>query len=272
MAPQPHRVPPQLAGAPAIDPRSRRRSRTRGLLRLAFVIAIVALSGLSIGVAFGQSPPHPEVVVSEESVQRVLQSVAEIHVRNVESSGQVRSALGTGVVVSEDGLIVTNDHVVTLGGGQRHGRITVITADGRRAAAIIVQRVPGRDLAFLEVDLDGLVPAEFVEDMDEIERWESAFSVGAPGEFDQPVARGRVTDVLDDVAVPYRPELTTLIESSTQLQQGFSGGPLADAEGRVMGINVATLDGRGESETSGLAIPSTVVLQAAEELRPVAVH
>ena len=81
-----------------------------------------------------------------------------------------------------------------------------------------------------------------------------------------------VTGVLDDVAVPYRPDLTTLIESSTQLQQGFSGGPLADAEGRVMGINVATLDGSGEPETLGLAIPSTVVLQAAEELRPVAVH
>jgi putative serine protease PepD len=265
MPAQPYRVPPLLSDPSPYDAQ-RRHSRSRGLLRLAFVLAIVALAALSLAVGYGHSGDHPGVVLSRDPIERVLQSVAEIHVRAIEASGSVHTALGTGVVVTEDGLIVTNDHVVTLGGMYDPGRITIVTADGRRAVATLVQRVPAQDLAFLQVDLDGLVPAEFVRDVGEVEKWQSAFSVGAPGEFDEPVAEGMVTDVLEDLAVPYRPELTTLIESSTQLQQGFSGGPLADAEGRVIGINVATLGTPDAEKTMGLAIPSRYVLEAVAEL------
>ncbi len=253
-------VPPVLAPA-GVAPRLDVQRRS-GLLRSAFVLAVAALAILSLVIGYAHSVGRLAGAPSRDPVEFVLQSVAEIHVRGAQASGIVQTALGTGVVMDRDGLIVTNDHVITMAGLTEGGNVIVVAADGREATGLVVARLPERDLAFIRIALDGLVPAEFATDLEHVELADPVFSVGAPGEFEQPVSEGMVTDVLENVAVPQRPDLDTLIESSTQLQQGFSGGPLVDAEGRVLGINVATL-GVAESQTMGLAIPSRLVLEAA---------
>ncbi|MEE4275971.1 MAG: serine protease [Thermoleophilia bacterium] len=258
-------VPPVLA--PAGPTPSFAALRARSLLRSIFVAAaaVVALLVLAVGLAGSLDAPG-STAAGGDPAETVMRSVAEIHVQGVDASGTVRTALGTGVVIKADGLIVTNDHVITMAGGQVAASVRVVAADGREAVAGFVTRVPDLDLAFVQVDLAGLTPATFATDLAEVETAAPVFAVGAPGEFAEPVADGIVTEVLENMAVPQRPDLDTLIESSTQLEQGFSGGPLADAEGRVIGINVATLGVEQGTRTLGLAIPSAVVLEAAAEL------
>lgn len=258
-------VPPVLA--PAGPTPSFAALRAQSLLRSVFVAAaaVVALLVLAVGLAGSLDAPG-STAAGGDPADTVMRSVAEIHVQGVDASGTVRTALGTGVVIKADGLIVTNDHVITMAGGQVSASVRVVAADGREAVAGLVTRVPDLDLAFVQVDLAGLTPATFATDLAEIETAAPVFAVGAPGEFAEPVADGIVTEVLENMAVPQRPDLDTLIESSTQLEQGFSGGPLADAEGRVIGINVATLGVEQGTRTLGLAIPSAVVLKAAAEL------
>ncbi|MBN2204573.1 MAG: serine protease [Thermoleophilia bacterium] len=258
-------VPPVLA--PAGPTPSFAALRAQSLLRSIFVAAaaVVALLVLAVGLAGSLDAPG-STPAGGDPAGTVMRSVAEINVQGVDASGTVRTALGTGVVIKADGLIVTNDHVITMAGGQVSASVRVVAADGREAVAGFVTRVPDLDLAFIQVDLGGLIPATFATDLAEIETAAPVFAVGAPGEFAEPVSDGIVTEVLENMAVPQRPGLDTLIESSTQLEQGFSGGPLADAEGRVIGINVATLGVEQGTRTLGLAIPSAVVLKAAAEL------
>jgi len=258
-------VPPVLA--PAGPTPSFAALRAWSLLRSVFVAAaaVVALLVLAVGLAGSLDAPG-STPAGGDPADTVMRSVTEIHVQGVDASGTVRTALGTGVVMRADGLIVTNDHVITMAGGQVSASVRVVAADGREAVAGFVTRVPDLDLAFIEVDLAGLTPATFATDLAALETAAPVFAVGAPGEFAEPVSSGIVTEVLENTAVPQRPGLDTLIESSTQLEQGFSGGPLADAEGRVIGINVATLGVEQGTRTLGLAIPSAVVLEAAAEL------
>jgi S1-C subfamily serine protease len=258
-------VPPVLA--PAGPTPSFAALRAQDLLRSVFVAAaaVVALLVLAVSLAGSLGAPG-STLAGGDPVDTVMRSVTEVHVQGVDASGTVRTALGTGVVMKADGLIVTNDHVITMAGGQVAASVSVVAADGREAVAGFVTRVPDLDLAFIQVDLAGLTPATFATDLAEIETAAPVFAIGAPGEFAEPVSDGIVTEVLENMAVPQRPGLDTLIEASTQLEQGFSGGPLADAEGRVIGINVATLGLEQGTRTLGLAIPSAVVLEAATEL------
>lgn len=257
-------VPPALA--PAGPSPSVATLRAQGLLRSVFVAAgaVIALLVLAVGLAGSLNAPAVTPVGAGDAVGTVMASVAEIHVQGVAGSGTVRTALGTGVVLKADGLIVTNDHVIAMAGGA--ATVRVVAADGREAIAHLVTRFPELDLAFVEVSLPGLVPARFATDLDQLETATPVFAVGAPGEFAQPVAEGIVTEVLENTVVPQRPGLDTLIESSTQLELGFSGGPLADTDGRIIGINVATLGVGQGTKTLGLAIPSAVVLEAATQL------
>ncbi len=259
-------VPPALA--PAGPRPSAAALRAQDLLRSVFVAsgAVIALLVLAVGLAGSLNAPAGSPVAAGDAVGTVMASVAEIHVQGVAGSGTVRTALGTGVVLEADGLIVTNDHVIAMAGAGSAATVRVVAADGREAVAHLVTRFPELDLAFVEVILPGLVPARFATDLDQLETAAPVFAVGAPGEFAEPVSQGIVTEVLENTAVPQRPGLDTLIESSTQLELGFSGGPLADADGRVIGINVATLGVEQGTKTLGLAIPSAVVLEAAAQL------
>jgi len=91
-------------------------------------------------------------------------------------------------------------------------------------------------------------------------------AIGAPNHFTKAVSRGRVLHVLENVRVQRVPDLRVLIESSARLRRGFSGGPLANARGRIVAVNMASAPRPGAQPTTSLAIPAPVVLEAAAEL------
>jgi len=169
-----------------------------------------------------------------------LASIAEMLRRvSVKITG---GGLGSGVIWRADGLIVTNAHVA-------RGRNAWVTLDdGRALAATLVAWEPERDLAALAVAAGGL-PAAVVGDSDTLRVGELVFAVGSPHGLGGAVTVG-VIHALDSGA---RSGPRRWLEANLRLAPGNSGGPLADARGRVVGINAMIVAGRA------VAIPSNEV-------------
>jgi serine protease Do len=147
-----------------------------------------------------------------------------------------RGGSGSGVIWCADGLVVTNAHVARLA----NGRIQL--ADGRVARATVAARDPQLDLALLEADVRDL-PAAVTGDSDELRVGEIVLAAGSPYGY-----AGTVT-----VGVIHARSNRRWIEADLRLGPGNSGGPLADAGGRIVGINTMVANG------VALAIPSNTV-------------
>jgi len=143
---------------------------------------------------------------------------------------------GSGVIWSADGTVVTNAHVVRRSGA----RITLF--DGRRLEAKLVARDPQLDLALLTTGVSNLAAAT-IADSDPLRAGELVLAVGCP--YGRP---GTVT-----VGIVHAGETRRWIQSDLRLAPGNSGGPLADAQGRVIGINTMVVS------RLALAIPSNIV-------------
>ena len=150
------------------------------------------------------------------------------------------AGVGSGVLWSCDGLIVTNAHVV-------RGRVSVVLPGGRAVQARLLARDPERDLAALAIDAHALAPAE-IGDSDSLRVGELVVAVGNPLGL-----AGAVTAGLIHAIGPRRPAGPSLIQADLRLAPGNSGGPLADARGRVIGINSMIAGGLA------LAVPSSLV-------------
>ena len=147
-----------------------------------------------------------------------------------------RGGGGSGVIWRADGLVVTNAHVAR----RANGRIQL--ADGRVARATVTARDPQLDLALLEADVQNL-PAAVAGDSDELRVGEIVLAAGSPYGY-----AGTVT-----VGVIHARSNQRWIEADLRLGPGNSGGPLADARGRIVGINTMVANG------VALAIPSNIV-------------
>lgn len=191
-------------------------------------------------------------------------AVVDVRVTNQGGQGQ---GIGSGVIYRSDGVIVTNDHVVTAGGDQPASRIRVTLANGEQLDAEVVGRDPLSDLAVLRVERDGLPAATFVRNMDEVEVGQYAFAIGTPLGLEGSVTMGIVSAI--DREVPGGGALGTLdlIQTDAPISPGNSGGALADARARVIGINVAVLTGGdGRAQNIGLAIPSDLAADVIEQI------
>ena len=153
---------------------------------------------------------------------------AELARVTVEVRGRGRgaggAAVGAGVIWHPDGLILTNAHVA-------HRDVTVVLADGRARSARLVARDPQRDLAALLVDATGL-PAARIGDSAALRVGELVLAVGNPLGLVRALSAGLVH------AVGPR-----AIHADLRLAPGNSGGPLADARGRVVGLNAMSVGG-----------------------------
>jgi len=247
------------------------------VLLVAMLLAAVALPGTGCSLMGSLRPETTKPIPNDPRVRLVVEvlrpSVVEVRASSDRGALVQEIGLGTGVIVRADGLVVTNDHVITLSGGagldadgQRLAaeRIEVRLLDGSRLEATVVGRAPGYDLAFLAVDAVDLPAAALIDDLEDVEEGALAVAIGASSNLERPVTVGQVTDILRNVHSSSLPELTVLIESNVPLDQGNSGGPLLDEYGRVMGINVAVALHNGgsvdEAGSSSLAIPAPVVL------------
>jgi len=159
--------------------------------------------------------------------------------------------LGSGVIVSEDGYILTNNHVV-----ENADELTVQLSDERRAKAEIVGLDPRTDLAVIKVEFEEL-PVLTFGDSDKLRVGEWVLAVGNPFGLDHTVTAGIVSakgrgDVLD------RNSYENFIQTDAAINPGNSGGALVDLDGNLMGINTAIYSRTGGYQGIGFAVPANM--------------
>ncbi|QLG87030.1 Do family serine endopeptidase [Chitinibacter bivalviorum] len=168
------------------------------------------------------------------------------------------SSLGSGVLVSEQGYIVTNNHVV-----EAADEIEVALADGRTASAKLIGSDPDTDIAVIKIDLPNL-PAISFADVEKLEIGDVVLAIGNPFGVGQTVTMGIISAL-------GRSELgintfENFIQTDAAINPGNSGGALVDARGNLIGINTAIYSKTGGSLGIGFAIPATTVKQIMEAL------
>lgn len=170
-------------------------------------------------------------------------------------------ACATGIVLSEDGCILTNQHVVA---GAEEAE--VITHDGKIYNALLVGDDENTDLALLKIDAEGLVPAQFAASS-EIHVGDECFAIGNPMgmEYSGTFSNGIISAI--NRTVNMDGYTMTLLQTTTALNVGNSGGPLINAYGQVVGVvNMKLIDPESGIEGMGFAIPSTVAKRVTDTL------
>jgi 2-alkenal reductase len=254
-------------------------SRSNGLLLvvMAFVLMIGVIGGGVIGGAVGYAAasreqaetaalplPAPEAaanttqVIDEESgiidaVQKVEPAVVLI-----QNQGRRSSGTGSGVIVSEDGHVITNNHVV-----EGAVELSVVYHDGREAAARLIGAYLPFDLAVVQVD--GPVPAVAeLGDSDALQLGTRVIAIGsALGRFQNTVTTGIVSGIGRQLG-----SMSNLIQTDASINHGNSGGPLINLAGQVVGINsmVVRADGGDVAEGLGFSIPSNIARAVSDQL------
>lgn len=222
-----------------------------------------------VGSTVPQAINPQSAPVSSYSVADIAEMVTPSTVY-IEASDGPRGASGTGAVMSADGLIVTNQHVVAAAGDS--GRITVTFHDGTLEEATLVASTEDYDLAVLTVDRTDLTPLVFA-DSDEVRVGDPVVAVGAPLGLEGTVTSGivsalnRAVTAGDMASVSY----INAIQTDAAINPGNSGGPLVNERGELIGINTAIAQGGGLSAATGsiglgFAIPSNQVARTTDQL------
>ncbi|MBI1331540.1 MAG: trypsin-like peptidase domain-containing protein [Armatimonadetes bacterium] len=164
---------------------------------------------------------------------------------------------GSGVIVSSDGIVVTNNHVVkgtqTRGGDIVYPRVQVRLYDGRSVAAKVLGTDERSDIAVLKIEAKDLHPIELGSSSNlEVGEW--VMAVGNPLGFDNTVSVGVVSSTKRNLPVGDQ-GLVEGIQTDAAINPGNSGGALCNAQGQLVGINSAIASGTGESVGIGFAIP-----------------
>ena len=219
--------------------------------------AIVALGGLVWRLAAGVPASQPDAggekpvtmqlddlpetadggLTTAEIAQRVAPSVVSVHI--YEQDSLAPSSMGSGVVLTQDGYIITNAHVVEGASG-----INVLFADGTEMDARIIGVDEKTDLAVIKVAGEGLVPAKF-GDSGALAVGERAVAIGnAAGQFDGTVTQGVISGLDREVTVTVggRDVTMSLIQTDAAINPGNSGGALVNRFGQVVGINSARMN------------------------------
>ncbi|MGF7162726.1 serine protease Do [Rhodoligotrophos appendicifer] len=174
---------------------------------------------------------------------------------------RVERSLGSGAIVSSDGLIVTNNHVVGEGSD-----ILVVLSDKREFEAKVLLSDERTDLAVLKIDAEGAaLPSLAFDDSDDLEVGDLVLAIGNPFGVGQTVTSGIVSAVAR-TAVGIN-DYQFFIQTDAAINPGNSGGPLVDMNGRLVGINTAIYSRSGGSIGIGFAIPADTVRLVVESAR-----
>jgi putative serine protease PepD len=315
-----------------------RRGTRRGLLVPVVVAAVVAAligGGAGAGIAIATQPHITDasstsgssgqnITINNAKNATAISAVAakaSPSVVTIAVSASSESGTGSGVVLSSDGYVLTNNHVVTLDGDSSSGTISVTTADGHLYKATIVGTDPTNDLAVIKLSgASGLTPAQW-GDSSKLNVGDTAIAIGAPLDLPGTVTTGIVSALnrsisIQSSAVPNNSGSdgsdggnggsgespfnfwnfgngdgsggsggsngsTTstsnislaVIQTDAAINPGNSGGALLDAQGRVIGVNVAIASTASTSSSSqsgsigvGFSIPSNIAKRIANEL------
>ena len=163
---------------------------------------------------------------------------------------------GSGVILSEDGLIATNAHVV-----RRASRVRVSLVDGRAEDARVVGLDVDTDLAVLRIEAEGLVLPLRADEEARVGEW--VLAIGNPLGLDHAVTAGIVSGRGRSASIAAYEDF---IQTDAAINPGNSGGPLVDLEGRVIGINTAVANPASGGQGIGFAIPARMVDDVVTEL------
>jgi putative serine protease PepD len=285
----------QPVGEPQRDPA--KAARGRRILVTGAVAVLIALGAGGVGaataLAFDHDSGSSAIKTSDSSVTRVVDrsSLAQIAsaVRDSVVSITTQSGEGSGVVMSGDGYIVTNNHVVATAQGST---VNVIFANGKKATATIVGTDPRSDLAVVKTSgVSGLKPATFGKSAN-MQVGDTVLALGSPLGLEGSVTSGIISakdrtidSSSEDQQTPQNPfgnqngngqqqqssstTLTGLLQTDAPINPGNSGGALVNTNGEVIGINSAIATSGSNSGNIGLgfAIPSDKALQVANALK-----
>jgi len=177
--------------------------------------------------------------------------------RNPNEQALVQNSLGSGVIVTNEGHIITNNHVV-----DQVDEIEVQLSDGRTKKARLVGADSQVDLAVLKIDNPGVKPLKLA-DSDTVQAGDFVLAIGNPFGFEETVTDGIISSKM-------RPNRTDafgdLLQTNAAINPGNSGGPLINLRGEVIGINTAIISRSGGSQGIGFAIPSNTIRTALESL------
>ena len=172
-----------------------------------------------------------------------------------------RYSMGSGFVISEDGFILTNHHVVNSA-----DEIRVTFADREEYVASIVGTDRRSDLALLKIEAENL-PVLGLADEDDLRVGEWVLAIGSPFGLDYSVAAGIVSAIGRSIPTERNETYVPFIQTDVAINPGNSGGPLFDLEGRVVGINSQIYSRTGGSIGLSFAIPASVALNVVEQLK-----
>lgn len=282
---------------PPVPPRRQPPRRVRGGTVAAVIAATLVAGGLggTLGAVIGAdgagTPTASASATTTSSttgtegtdvsavVAKVLPSVVQVNVRLANGEG-----IGSGVILSSDGRILTNNHVVAGATS-----VTVTLSDGRTVDAEVLGTDPSSDLALIQAKgVSGLTAATF-GDSDDVKVGDEVIAIGSPGGLQGTVTTGIVSALDRKVTVPEEEQQQSpfpftqqqsggeatsyqAIQTDAAINQGNSGGPLFNSAGEVIGINSAMYspvsgpDGSAGSVGIGFAIPSNRAQQVIDQL------
>ncbi len=279
-------VPPAFGATPAPQPRRKRRAGRF----VAAATGIILLSGASAaggaaiyasmnddtnptsstGTSLDRPASSSGSTRSASDVSAVAAEVLPATVK-INVAGQSESGTGTGIVISEDGTILTNNHVIAAAAGS--GSITVAFNDGSNAAAEIVGRDVATDVAVIKAEGVSDLQTATLGDSKEVKVGQTVVAIGSPFGLESTVTQGIVSALNRPVSPgdgSGEGTSTTFpaIQTDAAINPGNSGGPLVDLEGHVIGINSAINTGGSGNGSVGLgfAIPINLVNSVATQI------
>jgi S1-C subfamily serine protease len=215
-------------------------------------------TGIDVGDIYRRSGPGVVQITSTSSGR----SGVDVFGNPVE--GQAQQALGSGFVIDKEGHIVTNYHVV-----QGASRVEVSFSNQDTVKARVVGTDPSTDLAVLEVGVPAkaLTPLSLANS-DAVRVGDPVVAIGNPFGLERTVTAGIVSALQREVRSPNNYTIDHVIQTDAPINSGNSGGPLIDAQGRVIGVNsqIETGNGGGGNVGIGFAVPSNTVKSIVSQL------
>jgi Do/DeqQ family serine protease len=169
---------------------------------------------------------------------------------------------GSGVIISEDGYIVTNNHVI-----EKATEITVVFNDQTSVAASIVGKDPNTDIALLKVETDAKLPALGFADSDNLRLGEWVLAIGNPFNLTSTVTAGIVSAKARNLnIIPEEFKIESFIQTDAAVNPGNSGGALINLKGELVGINTAIASHTGVYEGYSFAVPANIAKKVVKDL------
>ena len=186
-----------------------------------------------------------------ESIERASDDQLNLYLEEQDS-------LGSGVIVSQDGFILTNLHVVDNLFDLFETEVTL--NDGRRIPATVIAWDKANDLAVLHINMNNLTPIE-VGDVKKYQVGDVVFAIGYPHNIGQSVSQGIISAITSNID-----SSVSVFQTDAAINPGNSGGALIDINGKLLGINSSIFSESGKFEGIGFATPADIAMQSMEEL------